>query len=496
MRTVYVIGALLVLMVLAAPVAAASVTPVLVDPWDSSGGAAGECSRTQCESPYAYKIDGWGSDMDGTYETAGNVFTISNSNGKTFDWASDYPVCAVIVKAGTGAYVYYYYGAYGDTGLVAPAGKDISHVTFCFSDPPTEQLTVTKTAVTSYTRTHDWSIDKSVDTENEYTHDGLPKIWLYVDGSGDEAATWTVDVVYEGYEDSGYNVAGVIAIENTGSTDAVITGIEDLLGGMSIQLDCGATFPYTLPAGETLTCTYSEDGYIEGTNKVTVTTERDTYCASAEIVWGDPTDEVNKTVTVKDVGDLFGEVELGTVTAPYGRQFTYNKDFAWADYGKDNCGDFVYDNTASIVETGESADATLKVNVQCYLYETAYARGDSPVCFIPTFSNWGWTNPIEPGEYTWDLWAGAGQCDTSRGTLVGTVTVAYTDGYVTVTYDVNSPNSLEETHVYADETPFPLDKKGKQTVAPGAYTNNGPFDGEIYVIAHAVVGIPDPNFGP
>lgn len=514
MRAIYVIGALLALMLLAAPVAAASVDPVLFPEWQS-GNAAFECEQAGCECPYAYKIDKWGdanewgdADMDGAYQTdEGNTFTISNSDDATFDWESDYPVCAVIVKAGQGANVYYYNGAYSDTGLVAPYGKDISHVTFCFSDPPAEQLTVTKTAVTSYTRTHKWSICKSVETENGCTHEGSPKIWLYIDGSGDEKAIWTVNVAYGGYDDSDYNVAGVITIKNTGKVDAVITSIEDLLGGTPVTVYCdgdAVTEPcsYNLPAGDTLTCTYTygADDRFTGCNIVTVTTEKNTYSASVPIVWGEPTYEVNKEVTIKDISDLFGERILGMVTAPdcgsLTKTFTYCKHFAWTGYGKDNCGDFTYDNIASIVETGQFADATLNVNVQCYLYETAYAKGDPAVCFIPTFNNWGWTNPIVPDEYNWPLWAGAGQCDTSKGTLVGTVDVVYgTDGNVNVDYNVDSPNSLEETHVYAGYNMFPL-RKGKQTVAPGQYTNEGPFDGKVYVIAHAVVGIPDPNFGP
>lgn len=368
----------------------------------------------------------------------------------------------------------------------------------------TEELTVTKTAVTSYTRTHDWSIDKKVETELGHTIDGeeYPKIWLYVDGSGDETATWTIDVTYEGYEDSDFNVSGTITIENTGETDALITGVVDELAGTPITVDwAGATFPYALDVGETLTGTYSEDGYVEGSNEVTVTTERDEYGASADIVWGDPTTEDYATVTVKDISDLFGEVELGTVTAPNDAQFTYDKDFAWGDYGADNCGAHTYVNTATIVEPDVFAEATLKVNVQCYIYETAYAKGDEAKCFIPTFANWGWTNPI-PSLYgdTWELWAGAAKCDTSKGTLVGSVDVVYDGVNVTVTYNVAFPLTLEETHVYAGTTMFPQVQRGKKTndtVAPGQYYNAGPFDGgQVYVIAHAVVGIPDPDFGP
>jgi hypothetical protein len=369
---------------------------------------------------------------------------------------------------------------------------------------PEETLTVTKTVDTSYTRTHYWSIDKAVDTGNGYTEDGYPKVWLYVDGHGDETATWTVNATYAGYVDSDFNVAGEVTIENTGDLDAVITGVEDSLAGTPIEVHFPVDFPYTLVIGDTLTGTYSSDigSKITGYNDVTVTTETAEYPADPiEITWGDPTTEVNKTVTIRDNSDLFGEVTLGIATAPSNGHFTYTKAFAWADYGADLCGDYTYDNTAYIVETGQSASAALTVNVQCYVDETAYAKGGGALCFIEEgFANWGWTNPITPGTYDWDLWAGAGQCDTSKGTLVGSVTVDYDGVYVDVTYNVDFPYLLKETHVYAGYTMLPQVKRGKEmvdTVAPGSYYNAGPFDGSaVYVIAHANVGIPDPNFGP
>jgi hypothetical protein len=40
----------------------------------------------------------------------------------------------------------------------------------------------------------------------------------------------------------------------------VITAVDDVLAGDPIDVDCGVTFPYMLPVGETLICTYSEDG--------------------------------------------------------------------------------------------------------------------------------------------------------------------------------------------------------------------------------------------
>jgi hypothetical protein len=115
-----------------------------------AGSAEAECAEVDCNSDFAYKIDEWGnasywgtSDMNGTYTHAGNSITITNSDADTFSWASEYPVCAVIVKGGPNANVYYYYvyeePVYGDTGLTAPfneqSGKtyNISHVTFCFN---------------------------------------------------------------------------------------------------------------------------------------------------------------------------------------------------------------------------------------------------------------------------------------------------------------------------------------------------------------------------
>lgn len=364
---------------------------------------------------------------------------------------------------------------------------NLSHVTCEYMN---EELTVSKTADTSYTRTHAWDIAKAVDPT---------ALYLYIPGQGGAkpstgTAAWTVDVTYMGYADSDWNVSGEITIENTGTLDAVITSVDDMLDGTAISVYCGVTFPYTLAVGGTLTCTYDEDGYVEGMNEVTVTTERDTYSDDAAIVWGDPTTELYATVTIED--SVAGY--LGEVTAPNNATFTYDKTFNWNDYGMYGCGDYTYENTATIFETGQSASATLNVYVQCHIYETAYGKGPNATCFIPKFANWGWTNYLAArgATQTWNLWAAAGKCDTSKGTLVGSVTVVYgLNGYVNVTYNVAMPYIIRETHVYAGYTQFP--KVGKNfTVAPGQYTNVGPFSGPIYVIAHAVVGIPDPYFGP
>ena len=376
--------------------------------------------------------------------------------------------------------------------------------------PPVEKedLTVSKTAVTRYTREFFWDIDKSVATEKNYELDGVPKIWLYTDGSGDETATWTVNVKNTGYRNYHFIVSGVITIENTGNVDAVITAVDDLLAGKPIDVNCGVMFPYTLPVGETLTCTYhnyNRNHYAEGENEVWVTTERDEYYAKADIVWDwdKPDIWINKTVTIIDISDLFGAVVLGTATAPNDAQFTYTKDFAWADYGADKCGSFRYDNTAKINETGQSAEATLKVNVQCKVFEgeTAWAaNGETPLEF----------RYQDPGNWaTYVEYLGEAKPTTlfaGQTIDVGSVTfLAPVDGHVTITVALTDPWMFEDVAENVKIQDYAEAPSGNP--APGGFDHKGDATGSSFSITvplnnfygvHVDVGqwVPDPNFGP
>lgn len=144
--------------------------------------------------------------------------------------------------------------------------------------------------------------------------------------------------------------------------------------------------------------------------------------------------------------------------------------------------------------------------------ETMFAKGNDDIatCFIDDiygFNRWGWTNgPLSTGIYEFEIWAGAGQCDTGKGELAGTVTLNYDaiSGVAEVTYETTDDFVLTETHLYIGNDPYPLQKKGKKyepTVAPGQYpyqhgeldnafmdkyTING-LTGDIHIIAHGVV---------
>jgi hypothetical protein len=130
--------------------------------------------------------------------------------------------------------------------------------------------------------------------------------------------------------------------------------------------------------------------------------------------------------------------------------------------------------------------------------ETAFAfGGDAASCFLNMgFNRWGWSNgAIGEGDYEWAIYAGAGQCDLEKGTHVGTLYVNYHNGSMTVSYDIFSDYTLEDTHLYVGAAALPVGKNGAATVAPGAFPYNGSSEvtidglsGDVYVIAHAVVG--------
>lgn len=139
--------------------------------------------------------------------------------------------------------------------------------------------------------------------------------------------------------------------------------------------------------------------------------------------------------------------------------------------------------------------------------ETLFAIGgeDNSTCFLDDgFNRWGWTiGPISSGDYSFDLYAGAGQCDTDKGTLVGTLDISYNETTDSIDVDFNMSEGyvLNETHLYIGEDAYPTGQNGENTVAPGQYPyKNDDLDntssdsysisevsGEIYVIAHGVV---------
>ena len=364
------------------------------------------------------------------------------------------------------------------------------------------ELKVTKDASTSFKRTYQWTIDKKGD-----------KTSLEL-GIGETSTVNYEITVNATYTDSEWAVSGTITVYNPAPIPVTINSITDVVSpDIEATVNFAVTFPYELAAGGTLTGKYSAilPDNSSRVNTVTVNIQNYDYDYQLNPTSSGTTDfsvtaEVDfSSATITEVDECIGVSDtyagsLGTVTyedAP--KTFTYSRVIG--PYGEP--GEYTVENTASFVacDTGATGSDSWTVTVTVsskveYCYETAYGKGDYAICFIPTFSNWGWTNPLPGyGKYTFELWAGAGQCDTSKGTLVGKVTVEYGEGNLDVTFNLNPGVILVESHVYAGSGMFPTIKVGKktvQTVAPGQYyIDYHALGGDgIYVIVHAVVGIP------
>jgi hypothetical protein len=211
---------------------------------------AGNPTCQQLGYDFEYKVDPPNSGTYGIPGLAGETVTVSN-DGTYFDWTSTIGMDAVIAKGGPNANLYVYdppAESMGDTHLASPLNGDrpfgLSHISFCYD----VELEVTKTAGTTFTRTFQWDIDKSV----------VPDTWdLFTGDSG--TSEYTVAVTKTGYTDSNWAVSGTIEVHNpVASTPATVSGVTDSISGIgAVAVDCGVTFPHVLAGGGTLVCTYA-----------------------------------------------------------------------------------------------------------------------------------------------------------------------------------------------------------------------------------------------
>jgi hypothetical protein len=318
--------------------------------------------------PFELKID---PPASGTYylpDNSGSV-TVNITGPGTFDWSSTFGIDAVIAKGGPKANVYSYDPeSTGDTNLVTPTNPKnektygLSHISFCYDIDP---LQVSKTAETSFTRTWSWNIEKSASTSTLLLADGQI---FPVNYSITVNATST---------DSDWNVSGQITITNpSGNPDAIISNVNDVLSDFDpVSVDCGVTFPYALPGGQTLTCTYSQNlsGPIDQTNTVTVNTSGlvPGGSASTSVVFSStPTNEVDKCVTVNDTNPN-GPNGWTVCSGDVPTTTTYTVNFGKNDSADVNleCGLNTHTNTSTLTtndtETSTTSSWTINATVEC-----------------------------------------------------------------------------------------------------------------------------------
>lgn len=242
-------------------------------------------------------------------------------------------------------------GEQGNTATIRETGQndDATVTVNCYG------LNVNKTADTSFDRTWDWTIDKKGDQTNLLLSIGQQFLVNY-DVTVDASST-----------DANWQVMGDITVNNPAPITAPINGVGDVISGVgSATVDCGVTFPYSLAAGGTLTCSYSADlpNASSRSNTATATLQNSPsgttdFTGSADVSFAEATmNEIDEIISVSDT--YAGN--LGTVAASDApHTFTYSR---WVG-PYETAGTYYVDNTASFItnDTKTTDDDSWRVTV-------------------------------------------------------------------------------------------------------------------------------------
>ncbi len=337
-----------------------------------------------------------------------------------------------------------------------PASIDLSpgeHITCTFTNYRLGQdLTVTKTVTATKDRLYKWLIDKSVD-------DTL----IEIAEGGKATFNYSVKVTPNGYEDSGFNLSGVITISNPNDwEDVVLTSVTDTLdkgGACSIT----ESAPYTVPKSGSLALHYTctTDGSTTK-NTVDISWDKAAYhtpngsASDAKDVAFSVAKETNKIITViDDKTDPVHPVTLGTWNWADGEHtFTYSLDQTGV---AGTCTD--YTNTAIIDETKQSDSQKVTVCVGKDLTVSKTAAGTFDRTYLWKISkdvDQTLVKIAEGGSYTFKYTVVAEQTGISDAgwTLSGKITIANPNDWEAITL-----TNLTDL----------VDNGGTCTVDPGPY---------------------------
>jgi hypothetical protein len=249
-----------------------------------------------------------------------------------------------------------------ETGQSDDASVDVN----CFA------LNVRKSANTSYDRTYHWTIEKT-GSESSLILALEQTFVVYYDV--------VVDLDDPAFTDDDFAVDGVIGIRNPAPIDATLNDITDGISGFGpAEVDCGVEFPYTLPAGTGMSCSYHADLPDKTTRTNTATVELQNYdydsdeigtesgetyfSGTANVNFGAATvTQIDECIDVNDSYEGF----LGTVCAGDELPVTFTYTRTIGPY--DRCGEYLVENTADF-ETNDTATTgddiwTVEVSVPC-----------------------------------------------------------------------------------------------------------------------------------
>ena len=289
------------------------------------------------------------------YNTTIGPVTVTSGDGVYFDWSSSLGIDLVIVKGGPDSNLYHYDEATGDTGLHAPINPSngtpygLSHIRFCVDF----ELGVSKTASASYDRTVTWDIDKEEDES-------------FVGFAGD-TFNYDYDVtITKNVVENNYLLSGVVTVHNPAPFEAQYTVTDTTDVGIDFGIICSGV----LPPGGSVDCPYSSSavpGALSGTNTAIATSSTPamnggqasagfTYVQNLigyeSVTFNDnPYSGYNQTVSGSTTIDIDGSYTCSTGDV-------YGDDLMYTDSET---------NTGTLVETGQSDDATK--DFTCYIWD-------------------------------------------------------------------------------------------------------------------------------
>jgi hypothetical protein len=289
------------------------------------------------------------------------------------------------------------------------------------------ELEVTKTADTSYIRTFDWEITKTVDED---------ELHLF---TGDEATVeYTVVATKLAGVDSGFAGNGTISVHNPAPITATLSGVNDVVTGAgALAVDCEVPFPYQLLAGATLECTYAgalpdKESRLNTATAVLQNAPQGTtdFSGTAQLTFSEPDELINDTVEVTDTYEASTVGEVSDTT-----EFTYSREFACvADVGN-GTGAGTYPNTAKITETEDEASAS--VEVDCYDLTVSKTANTSYT------KTWNWS--IEKTSNISELVLSPGQEYPVDYDVTVSATSANSDYAATGTITISNPAPMDAT---------------------------------------------------
>ncbi len=283
------------------------------------------------------------------------------------------------------------------------------------SPPDYDDLTVTKTAQTSFVRDWDWDIDKVAEED-----------YLEVPAGEDGTFTYDVTVTPEGPVDSGFTVAGTITVTNP--NDVAFTGVDvlDSLPAGTCTVTGGTDA--TVGANDSLTLAYScaptaATAATTGTNTVTATWSTaafpgtsGTATATADFDFADAEiTEVDRFVTVTDSDYDLSTYPGGNTFDATDGEVVLTYDLTWPSTPGE-CVEFP--NTATIGNAAGPLFAPLVVNESSTEVVTLCAGLDLEVAknVVVSFDR----------TYLWEIDKEADETTVTVDPATGTATVGYT----------------------------------------------------------------------